>query len=329
MLTEIDAAPRAHGRAGRGPRPARSSRRGLRKRLFAAYGFLAPFAIIFAGLFFYPIGYAVYTSLFRQEFSGLGYGGAVQKFVGLSEYATVFTTPEFYNGVFRLLEFGVIEVPVMLGLSIVLALLLDSRAAFLRQVFRAAYILPYTVPGVIAALLWGFLYQPGLSPIDSVTRALGLGTVNLIGTHLVLFSIGNILVWSAAGFNMLIVYAALQSIPASVVEAARVDGAGEIVIALRIKLPMIIPAVVMTGLFTIIGTLQLFNEPVILSTISSSISSGYTPNMMAYNAAYGNNDEPFSAAISVSLALITFVLSFAFLRLTARAAGLAASKEEK
>ena len=327
MLTEIDNAPRVSGHAGRGDGRARRPRRRGGHRV-AAYGFLAPFAIVFAGLFFYPIGYAIYTSLFRQEFSGLGYGGATLKFVGLSEYVDVFKTPDFYNGVIRLLEFGVIEVPLMLGLSILLALLLDSRFAFFKKMFRAAYILPYTVPGVIAALLWGFLYQPGLSPIDSATRALGLGSVNLIGTHLILGSIGNIMVWAAAGFNMLIIFAALQSIPASVVEAARVDGAGEITIALRIKLPMITPAVVMTGLFTIIGTLQLFNEPVILSTISTAIGSNYTPNMMAYNAAYGNNDEPFSAAISVSLALITFVLSFAFLRLTARAAGLAAPKEK-
>lgn len=116
----------------------------------------------------------------------------------------MFTTPEFYNGVIRLLEFGVIEVPIMLGLAILLALLLDSRLASFKKLFGAAYIMPYAVRGVIAALLWGFLYQPGLSPITSPTRALGLGTVNLIGTHLVLASIGNILVWAAAGFNMLI-----------------------------------------------------------------------------------------------------------------------------
>ncbi|MFD8814800.1 carbohydrate ABC transporter permease [Streptomyces sp. NPDC059627] len=292
-----------------------------------AYGFLAPFALVFAGLFFFPIGYAVYTSLFRQTFSGLGYGGSTLKFVGLSSYVTVFTTPDFYNGVLRLLTFGVVEVPLMLGLAIVLALLLDSRLASMKRFFRAVYVLPYTVPGVIAALLWGFLYQPGLSPIDSATRAMGLGEVNLVGAHLVLPSIGNIMIWAGAGFNMLIIYAALQSIPASVIEAARMDGAGEITIALRIKLPNVLPAVVMTCLFTIIGTLQLFNEPIVLADISNAIGTNYTPNMMAYNAAYGNNDEPLAAAISVSLALIAFVLSFGFLRLTSRAAGLSASKE--
>jgi multiple sugar transport system permease protein len=326
MTTTIDSAPRTRGREepfkGR-RRPGRRNRR----RSLTAYGFLAPFALVFAGLFFFPIGYAVYTSLFRQTFSGLGYGGSTLKFVGLSSYVTVFTTPDFYHGVLRLLTFGAVEVPLMLGLAIVLALLLDSRLAVLKRVFRALYVLPYTVPGVIAALLWGFLYQPGLSPINSATRAMGFGEVNLVGINLILPSIGNIMIWAGAGFNMLIIYAALQAIPTSVVEAARMDGAGEITIALRIKLPIVVPAVVMTGLFTIIGTLQLFNEPIILADISNAIGTGFTPNMMAYNAAYGNNDEPLAAAISVSLALITFVLSFGFLRLTSRAAGLSAPKE--
>lgn len=326
MTTTVDSAPHTRGHeepvTGRSPR-IRQDRRQRR----AAYGFLAPFALVFAGLFFFPIGYAVYTSLFRQTFSGLGYGGSTLKFVGLSTYVTVFTTPDFYHGVLRLLTFGVVEVPLVLGLASVLALLLDSRLAVFSRLFRAVYVLPYTVPGVIAALLWGFLYQPGLSPIDSATRAMGLGEVNLVGAGLVLPSIGNIMIWAGAGFNMLIIYAALQAIPSSIVEAARVDGAGEITIALRIKLPIVLPAVVMTGLFTIIGTLQLFNEPVILATISNAIDSNYTPNMMAYNAAYGNNDQPLAAAISVSLALIAFVLSFGFLRLTSRAAGLSAPQE--
>ncbi|MGW0648843.1 carbohydrate ABC transporter permease [Streptomyces umbrinus] len=326
MTATLDSAPRTRGYEARGKgRPPRL--RQDRRRLLAAYGFLAPFALVFAGLFFYPIGYAVYTSLFQQEFSGLGFGGSELKFVGLNSYVAVFTTPEFYQGVLRLFAYGIVAVPLMLGLAITLALLLDSRLAVMKRLFRAVYILPYTVPGVIAALLWGFLYQPGLSPIDSATRAMGFGEVNLVGTDLILPAIGNIMIWAGAGFNMLIIYAALQAIPASVVEAARVDGAGEIAIALRIKLPIVLPAVVMTGLFSIIGTLQLFNEPIILADISNAISSDFTPNMMAYDAAYGNNDQPLAAAISVSLALITFVLSFLFLRLTARASGLSDRQE--
>jgi len=135
------------------------------------------------------------------------------------------------------------------------------------------------------------------------------------------------MIWAGQGFNMLIIYAALQAIPSSIVEAARVDGAGEITIALRIKLPIVLPAVVMTGLFTIIGTLQLFNEPVILATISNAIDSNYTPNMMAYNAAYGNNDQP-PGGRHLSLSGTDRLRPvFGFLRLTSRAAGLSAPKE--
>src|SRR5260370_37815452 len=92
-------------------------------------------------------------------------------------------------------------------------------------------------------------------------------------------------------------------------------------IAWRIKIALVTPALILTCIFSIIGTLQLFNEPQVLSTISNNIPTSYTPNFYAYYTAFGNNNYYYRAAIAVVLALVTFVLSFGFLRITHRQAG--------
>ena len=120
---------------------------------------------------------------------------------------------------------------------------------------------------------------------------------------------------------MLIIFAALQAIPTEIYESARIDGCSGWRVAWHIKIPLIAPALILTCIFSIIGTLQLFNEPQVLTAISNNISSSYTPNLYAYNTAFGNNNYYYAAAISVVLALVTCVLSFGFLRVTQRQAG--------
>ena len=106
-----------------------------------------------------------------------------------------------------------------------LALLLESASARWPGLFRAAYFMPYGVPGVIATILWSFLYVPGLSPIVDMASVVGL-QVDFLGPDTVLWSIANIVTWTYTGYNMLIIIAQLKAIPAELYEAAKVDGAG-------------------------------------------------------------------------------------------------------
>ena len=282
--------------------------------------FLAPFGLLFALFFLLPIGYAIYESLLKVRVSGLGLGpsSTATVFAGVANYGQVFSDPSFWQGVGRVLLFGVVQIPVMLVFATILALLLDSVTVRFRRFFRLAFFLPYGIPGVIAAILWSFLYLPGLSPIVAALRSSGFGTVNFLGTNSALWSIANIVTWEYTGYNMLIIYAALQAIPADLYEAGRLDGASEWRVATRIKLPMVVNALVLTAIFSIIGTLQLFSEPQVLRSITSNISSSYTPNLLAYTQAFTSNNPNYAAAISVVLAIGTFVLSFGFLRLVQR-----------
>ena len=292
-----------------------------RRRGLAPYLFVLPFGLLFLFFFIAPIFYAIYQSLFRSQRSGLGLGAPTIEFNGWSNYLQVIHDPDFYTGVGRVLLFGIVQVPIMLGLALLLALLLDSTVVRFKPFFRLAFFVPYAIPGVIAALLWDYLYDPGISPIVKGVSALGLGSPDFLGSRTVLWSIANIVTWTWTGYNMLIIFAALQAIPPELYESARMDGASGWRIAWRIKIPLVAPALVLTCIFSIIGTLQLFNEPFVLSTISNNISTSYTPNFYAYYTAFGNNNYYYAAVIAVMLALVTCVLSFGFLRVTRRQSG--------
>jgi multiple sugar transport system permease protein len=253
-----------------------------RRRALTPYLFSLPFSLFFLAFFLVPIFYAIDQSLYRSQHSGLGLGPATVEFNGMGNYVDVFHDPDFYSGIGRVLLYGIVQVPVMLGLALLLALLLDSASARFKNFFRLAFFVPYAIPGIVAAVLWGYLYDPQLSPIVKGIASLGLGTPDFLGAGSVLWSIANIATWAWTGYNMLIIFAALQAIPTEIYESARLDGCSGWRIAWHIKIPLVAPALVLTCIFSIIGTLQLFNEPQVLKPISNNITSSYTPNLYAY-----------------------------------------------
>ena len=304
--------------------PARASRRrpyGPYAR-YVPYAFLFPFALLFALFFILPIGYALHQSLFQARHSGLGFGAPVITFSGLANYVDVVHDSVFWSGVGRVFLYGVVSIPVMLGLSLILALLMDSATVRFRPFLRLVFFAPYAVPGIVAALLWGFFYNPILSPIVKTAQALGLGSPNFLSTETVLWAIANISVWQWAGYNMLIIFAGLQSISPELYEAAAIDGCTGFKLARYVKIPLVAPTIVLTAIFSIIGTLQLFTEPLVMRSISTAVSTNYTPNLYAYHTAFGNNNYHYAAAMAALLAVFTFVLSFGLLRASQRYSGL-------
>ncbi len=294
--------------------PQAPHRRRDRRRWGPALVFVGPFVVLFLVFFVLPIGYAVYDSLFSVQSSGLGLGPAERLFVGFDNYARALAMPDFVQSLGRVLAFSAIEVPLMVVCAVVLALALESAYAWKPVFFRVTFFLPYGVPGVIASLLWGFLYVPSTSPVIKALSSWGWD-VDVLTSDTILFSIANIALWQFAGYNMLILVASLQAISHELYEAARVDGAGELTIAWRIKLPLLRPSVVLITVFTIIGTLQLFAEPLVLKPFTTAINSNFTPNLAAYNQAFAQGNRNLAAAMAVIVALMAFAASFAFLRI--------------
>jgi multiple sugar transport system permease protein len=282
----------------------------------APYGFLAPAVVLFALFFALPIGYALWLSLHKVDVQGLGLGknARTEVWAGLENYTAALTDSELGQGALRVLGYGAIVVPVMLGLALLFALLLDTERVRARAFSRLTIFLPYAVPGVVAALLWGFLYLPDVSPFHHVLGRLGLPRPDLLDGGPLFLSLANIAVWGGTGFNMIVIYTSLRSIPAEVYEAAKLDGATPLQIALRIKIPMVVPSLVLTFFFSVIATLQVFSEPTTLKPLTNGISTTWSPLMKVYNDAFVAGNVYAASATAVVLAAVTFALSFALLR---------------
>lgn len=287
----------------------------------APYLFLLPGMALFVLFFALPIGYALYLSLRKVEVHGLGLGSGAREEVwaGLSNYTAALTDSELLHGALRVLGYGALVVPTMLGLALLFALMLDAdrrgrRDTVLRGFSRLAIFLPYAVPGVIAAMLWGFLYLPDVSPFHFALGEAGLPQPDLLDGGPLYLALANIAVWGGTGFNMIVIYTALRAIPGELYEAARLDGCSPVQIALRIKIPMVVPALVLTFFFSLIATLQVFSEPTTLSPLTNSVPTTWSPLMKVYQDAFVEGDIHSAAATAVVIAAVTLLLSFGFLR---------------
>jgi multiple sugar transport system permease protein len=293
----------------------RSAPRRTAPRL-APYAFAAPAVVLYVLVLLLPVGYTVYLSVEKTQVSGLGLGAGARRqvFAGLANYTAALTDAAFLSSLVRVIIYSVILVPVMLGLALVFALLLDAQRVRLQRFARLAIFLPYSVPVVIASLLWGFLYLPAVSPFPQILAKVGLSMPDLFTTHVALLSVANIGVWGGTGFNMIVMYTALRAVPSELYEAARIDGASQLQVALRVKIPLIAPALVLTGVFSIIATLQVFNEPQTLLPLTNTISPDWMPLMRVYDLAFIDNNSYQAAALSVIIAAVMFTGSYFLLR---------------
>ena len=280
----------------------------------APWLFVAPAVSLAVTLLAVPLFYTVWLSFRGNKVSGSGLGTKQEVFVGLDNYARTLSNPDLLAGFGRMLAFGLISVPITMILALVFALLLDNLSTRGGRFSRIAIFVPYAVPGVIAALMWGFLYLPGVSPFADAAQALGLAAPSFLGPVSVFFSVANIAIWGSVGFNMVILYTSLRGLPAEIYDAARIDGCSELQLALRVKLPLIVPGMVMTGLFSIIGALQVFSEPNTLVTLTTVIGSDWVPMMLIYRDAFVTNDLFSASATSVVVTLVTLIASLGLLK---------------
>jgi multiple sugar transport system permease protein len=252
-----------------------------------------------------PLVYAGYLSLFREQLIG------GTSFAGLDNYTRAFGDERLWRGVARVGMFFLIQVPIMLVLALAFALALDSGVLWLSRLFRLGFFVPYAVPGVVATLMWGYLYGPEFGPIAQLFEKLSLDPPNLLGSDLMLGSIANVVFWEFTGYNMILLYAALRAIPTELYEAAAVDGAGPWRTAWSVKIPALRPALLLALIFSVIGSFQLFNEPQLLQRLAPNvIDSAYTPNIYAYSLAFTSQDLNYAAAVSFLLGLVIVAVSY-------------------
>jgi multiple sugar transport system permease protein len=282
-----------------------AARREASRRAAVGYLFVAPFLVVFVAMLVVPLVYAGYLSLFREQLIG------GTSFAGLDNYTRAFGDERLWQGVARVGMFFLIQVPIMLGIALAFALALDSGVLWLSRLFRLGFFVPYAVPGVVATLMWGYLYGPEFGPIAQLFEKLSLDPPNLLGSDLMLGSIANVVFWEFTGYNMILLYAALRAIPTELYEAAAVDGAGPWRTAWSVKIPALRPALLLALIFSVIGSFQLFNEPQLLQRLAPNvIDSAYTPNLYAYSLAFTSQDLNYAAAVSFLLGLVIVAVSY-------------------
>ncbi|MCR2802117.1 sugar ABC transporter permease [Microbacterium sp. zg-Y818] len=278
---------------------------GRARRSWRGWAFVGPFMLVFAVVFIAPILYSLYISMFRTQLVGGTH------FVGFENYLQAFTDPKFWSGVGRVSLFLVVQVPVMLGLSMVVALAIDSARLYGKDFFRIAVFMPYAVPAVVAALMWGFMYGPRFGLVGYINDFFGWAIPNPLSPEWILLAIGNIVTWSFVGYNMLLFYSSLRTIPTSLYEAAELDGATQFHVIRHIKLPAIRGSIAVATIFSIIGSFQLFNEPSILRELApNAIPTYFTPNLYAYSLSFSGQQYNYAAAVAIIMGVITMIIAY-------------------
>ncbi|WP_231618594.1 carbohydrate ABC transporter permease [Nonomuraea sp. SBT364] len=275
------------------------------KRSWAGWRFVAPFMAVFALVFLAPIAYSIYLSLFRTQLIG----GTT--FVGAGNYVKALSDPRFWAAFGNVAIFLVVQVPIMLFLALLVALVIDSGRLYGTSFFRISVFLPYAVPAVVATLMWGFMYGTRFGLIGNLNERLGLSLPDPLSADLMLASIGNIVTWEFVGYNMLILYSALRVVNPSLYEAAQIDGAGQLRVIWAIKLPALRGALLIATIFSIIGSFQLFNEPSILRVLAPNVITTYfTPNLYAYSLSFSGQQYDYSATVAIVMGVITMIIAY-------------------
>jgi multiple sugar transport system permease protein len=298
------------------PQANNTAKKNNTRRSVTGWLFMAPFTLVFLTFLVAPLGYAAYLSLFQKSIIG------GTKFVLFENYSKAFSDPEFIDGVGFVIRFSLVLIPLQMFISLVLALVLDQLTTRFAKTARLMIFLPYAIPAVIGAIMWGFLYSKNFGPLGEIFALLNSSAPDLLSKQLVFFGLMNIVTWQWAGYYMIILYAALQGIDTTLYEAAKIDGASNLQIILNIKIPLVTPALVLILVFALIGTLQFFNEPQILRPLAAgAIDASFTPNMYAYQQAFLLANFNYGSTISFALGAVVFICVYIFIFFTRRKGG--------
>ncbi|MFD8387265.1 carbohydrate ABC transporter permease [Streptomyces sp. NPDC059679] len=278
-----------------------------------------PFFLGFGLFTVTPIVMAIKKSLYREQSSGLGFGAKTVEFVGIDNFTKGLQDTHFWGGMGRVALFAAISIPLIQVAAVGLALLLDAASQRVANRFRIALLIPYMIPGIVATLIWIYIYSPTVGPLTPFFKHLGI-SADFYSGSMIWISIGNLIAWSSIGFNMLIVYSALRALPTEIYDSARIDGASEWRIAWSIKVPLIRRSLVLTSVLSIIGTLQIFSDPVLFRSMTpETVTRDFTPIMDIYDWAFNQGEFHYAAALSIILALVVGITSAIFYRLTNKA----------
>ena len=269
----------------------------------AAAVLLIPTFVALAFLFIYPA-----IRIFYLSFTTTNTITNISSFTGLENYRFIFSNEIFRKAFRNTVVFTLVKIVLEVTISLSLAVLLDEHIPF-RKYLRICYFAPVIVPVVASSIIFMWLYDPQLGPINQLLAFLHLPTSNFIYSEdSALMSIIVFAVWRGIGYDIIIFISGLQGISESLVEAARVDGAGSRDIFFRIRLPLLRPVIAFVVMMGLIGCFQAFTEVDIMTGGGPDNSTLLMVNYI-YGQAFGNAKLGRGAAASVVLFMVIFILT--------------------
>ena len=287
----------------------------MRKRDLAGWVFTAPALIAIGVFFFVPVLAAFAMSLTDFDIYALADLSQL-RWVGLSNYRALLANPLFWQALTNTLVFVVLGVPLSIGASLGTALLLNSPFARWRGFFRTALFAPVVTTLVAVAVVWRYLLHTRYGLVNQALGAFGIAPVDWLGDPawampaIVLLS-----VWKNFGYNMVILLAGLQAIPADLYEAARLDGARCWALFRHITLPSLAPLMLLVSILTMAGHFQLFAEPYVM-TQGGPAQRTVTVLYLMYEEGF----KWWSLGSASAVAFVLFVFMFGFTLLQMRVA---------
>ncbi len=290
-------------------RPASNARWFQRQAKLAPYLFTAPFFILFTVFFLLPSIAAIILSFYKWN------GISSPEFIGIRNFQRIFADGDFWQAASNTAIYMFASLFVVVPLALVLAALLNNKSLGLRGMWRSAYFTPVVTSTVAIALVFGLLYSTDYGLLNAILQAVGLPRINWLGDGTwAKVSIIILLVWRWTGYQMIYFLAGMQSISQELYEAAMIDGANDRQQFISITIPLLRPVILYVSIIVIIGSLQIFDEPFILT---SGGPANATLSVAQYLYIHGIANLRFGLGSAVGLMIFVVVFTLSALQMRA------------
>jgi multiple sugar transport system permease protein len=306
VTTETVVRPRAATEDGPAPEQRRGS--GL-----PALGFLAPFLVLYLAFIIGPTLYGLLMSFFDTSLVKPG----LSTFAGFGNYAEALQSGDFWSSLWHTIWFTILTTPPLIVLAFVFALLAD-RAKNGRWFFRLAFFAPYILPSAVVALIWIFVYTPGLGLIETGLTKIGLTAPNWLGDPTwAMPSLAITTIWWTLGFNFVLYLAGLQEIPRDLYEASAMDGASPWQQIRRITIPMLGRTTTLVAVLQVIASLKVFDQMYIMTSGGPNFATRSILQYV-YDEGFTNFRVGYAAAVSMLFFVVVLLVSAVWFSLVRR-----------